>query len=102
MASGEFLQFLRIFRDCSMRHQEVNRLLPPKTGPHSRQSALLLELRSNGRFRSPYPLSVASHFTAHFVVARVEVLAARYLLDHDGRRHGFARGVPLTFSKLVP
>ena len=91
-----------VSRDCSTRHEEVNRLLPAKTRVNPRQTAFFFERRAHGRRRPPGPLGVARDLLIDLRVGDLELLAPRDLVEHQRARHRLARGVALALAERRP
>src|SRR5262249_6706924 len=72
---------LRIPRDCSTRHDEVNCLLPPEAGRDAREASFFLECRPNGRRGPPRALRVAAHFPLPLLLGHLELLPPRDLVE---------------------
>ena len=72
-----------ISSNCSTRHEEVNRLLPPQAGSDARQTAFLLERGTHRRRRPPGPFGVARDLLLDSVLGRPR--AARAAPPRRGR-----------------
>ena len=89
--------------DCSTRHHEVNRLLPPQPRVDARQTAFLLERRAHRRRRPARPLRVAPDLARRPRPRSTSSCSRRATSSStSAARHRLARHLALALAERVP
>src|SRR5713101_6445868 len=88
--------------NCSMPHEEVNRLLPTQSRRHPRKSAFLFKRRTHGGRRAARALGVAADLLLDLVRRGVDVLAPRHFVEINRARHRLLRHLALALAEGLP